>query len=96
MTEKPDAEVPKLHVPAGLPSVIAIAVVCAGVLVAWGAQQTKLSVLESRVGDQALEQQQTKDQLAKQETEIAVTNTEYVEIIRRLDEISHKIEVANK
>lgn len=60
-------------------------------LIGWGSNSNRMSVLERRSDLQSIDIKSNSTQLASHEKDIAVIQTQYHEIIRRLDSIDDKL-----
>lgn len=81
---------PKQRISLGLLAVILIPT--AGGFIAWGSNSTKVAEIERHVDYQDAQVQQVRSQLVESQRAIAVEDTQYAEILRRLDQIDHKID----
>jgi tetrahydromethanopterin S-methyltransferase subunit G len=72
--------------------VAAIMIPAAAGFIAWGSNNAKVAEIERHVDNTDSQVQTVRTQLSDTQRSIAVQDTQYAEIIRRLDQIDHKLE----
>lgn len=77
-----------------LAALAAVAIPAAGGLIAWGQNATRVQEIERHVDYQDAQVQTLRGQVGETQRAIAVADAQYSEIIRRLDQIDHKLEAA--
>lgn len=82
--------VTRQRVSAGL--LLAILIPAAGGLIAWGSNLTRVQEIERHVEYQDSQIREDRASLAQTQRAVAVEDTQYAEILRRLDQIDHKLE----
>lgn len=83
--------VTRQRISAGL--LLAILLPAAGGLIAWGSNLTRVQEIERHVEFQDSQIREDRATLTQTQRALAIEDTQYSEILRRLDQIDHKLEV---
>lgn len=78
--------------PTSFANVIAVGVAVVTAAVTYGVNEANITALQHRADSQSEDIHNNANQLAAHDKEIAVIETQYADIIRRLDEIDHKLD----